>query len=156
MPFILACVSSPLQTPLHTPIPAGGTAPFPGGRLHALWDRAVAVGRIWMEIPLPILLLVQAEDFVSRSACWCRSQFCEWDSQHCSRLQFYFCISMECSWCTDSMDRILRFISLSFCFFKCFPKVQDVSFFLHVVGCASSHAWMRSKTGHLVVSCVSE
>lgn len=37
------------------------------------------------------------------SACWCRSQLCEWDSQHRSHLQLHFCILIECSWCMESI-----------------------------------------------------
>lgn len=142
---------------MHTSIPAAGTGLFPGTGLHMLWDTDLTVRRIWMEISVPRLPLVQVEDFVSSLFA---TIVCSPGSHHHSLVctGFSSCILIgKADWCTEGMDRIYFFIS---------------SFFLLVLEESTRHvfassdfwalhpfhtgAWTRGRTGHLVVAWVDE
>lgn len=107
--------------------------PVSRNRTTRAWDTAVTVRRIWMEVPVLGLLLVQVGDFVQRTAYQHYSQLCRWESHHHSLVCREFCVLIgRAFWCTD---RLCLFIS--FCFLGV-PKVQDTSLLLfQFLGCTS-------------------
>lgn len=143
---------------MHTSIPAAaGTGLFPGTGPHMLWDTDLTVRRIWMEISVPRLPLVQVEDFVS-------SLFavivCSPGSHHHSLVctGFSFCILIgKADWCTEGIDRIYFFISS---FFLLVPEESTRHVFASSDFWAMhpfhTGAWTTGRTGHLVVTWVDE
>lgn len=114
----------------HTSIPAAGTGLFPGTGPRMLWDTDVTVRKIWVEISVPRLPLLQAEDFVSSLFA---TIVCSPGSHHHSLVctGFSFCILIwKADWCTKGIDRIC----LLFCIFllileEC-PKYKTCLYFL--------------------------
>lgn len=144
-------------------MPAAGTGLFPGTGLLMLWDRNVTGTRIWMEIPVPRLPLVQVEDFVSCTAYQHRSQPCGWESHHHSLIcrEFSFCtLTGRAYWCTKGIDRIYLLISPSFLLLlQVCPKYRTCLCFsskFKAVHPFLMGVWTRGRAGHLLVSWVDE